>query len=372
MCGIIAAINFDQNKTKAVNTEIINMFQDQRKRGTEGFGIIMIQNNGDYKIKRATSEVKTTIDLYMEESPIMIMHHRQPTSTDNLMNQTHPIIVDNKLLKHKYLIIHNGIIRNDNEIIKMHEELGFKYSTKYEDAGIEKFNDSESLAIEVARYIEKQTKHIGILGSAAFIAVQIKKETNKVDKIYYGRNPNNPLKLGATRGKIRISSEGQGESVKENILYNFNLQDFKINKEELLFKLEEKRTSYVSDHDDEYIYNNYDNEYFPAQQNNRNKQKDTEPKHIIPKEKEEKEEEHEIEEIEEYELTIETETEILIDKITEVMTEYIEDLKDEGQVFVVDIKSYVAIIMEEMYKTKRKIEELTREKIIEEVGSFDV
>jgi len=46
---------------------------------------------------------------------MIIAHHRYPTSTKNLINQTHPIQVSNELLEHDYLVIHNGVITNDAE-----------------------------------------------------------------------------------------------------------------------------------------------------------------------------------------------------------------------------------------------------------------
>ena len=187
MCGILGAINFDENKAKAANNDILNMFQDQRTRGTEGFGIVMIQANGDYAIKRSTNEIKAVVDLYMEEAAMIFMHHRAPTSTENKINQTHPILVDNKLLEFKYLVIHNGIIHNDNRIKLEHEKEGFVYTTECMEGTVKKFNDSETLAIEVAKFIENKTKEIAATGSASFIALQIVKETNKVDKVFFGR-----------------------------------------------------------------------------------------------------------------------------------------------------------------------------------------
>ena len=381
MCGILAAINFGENNDKSVNNDIINMFQDQRGRGTEGFGIVMIQRNGDYRIKRATNEIKSLIDLYMEEAPMIIMHHRQPTSSDNLINQTHPIVVDNKLLKHKYLVIHNGVISNDDEILKEHEALGFVYTTKHDDLGISKFNDSESLAIEVARYIEKQTKEIGTLGSAAFIAIQIVKETNKVDKIYYGRNKSNPLKLGATRGKIRLSSIGQGEEVKEELLYNFNLGDFKIHKEELAFATWHSKhpTNYSNPHwrnDDDW------EDYDPKTDTFQDKggfKKDLEPRNlptIIDGKTtvEEDDNEPDIETADDCEMAIEKETEDLTEAVGIIMEQFVEDIKDERQVFVAEPKEYLAMILSEMYKTRKRVEDITREKLmlqVEELKELD-
>lgn len=227
MCGIIMS----HNQKEPVNEWIVNQFEDQHSRGTKGFGIIDIDKNGDYTVSRATEGAKFMFDLHKKESSCLIVHHRIPTSTPNYLSQTHPIEVDNGSLANKYLVIHNGCISNANELKKKHEELGFVYTTAetFEEKNhvnnyFEKFNDSESLAIEVARFIEKQTEKIGAYGSAAFIAVQIDKKTNKAIKIFFGRNTGNPLNMSFSRGKLRLSSEGEGDNIKEFTLYSW---DFK-------------------------------------------------------------------------------------------------------------------------------------------------
>ncbi len=222
MCGIIAAFNADKNKP--VNEWIINQFEDQKSRGTEGFGLILIDQKKEIILKRATESAKAIVDLYLNKTNMIVMHHRTPSSTPNLLAQTHPIMIKNKILKNEYLIIHNGVISNDNEIKTEHEKLGFKYNTEMKSGyGAASFNDSEALAIETARFIEKQTDKINIEGSAAFIAVQIKK--NKIINVFFGKNESAELKLSATRGKIRISSEGEGNEIKPYILYSFNLEN---------------------------------------------------------------------------------------------------------------------------------------------------
>ena len=165
------------------------------------------------------------------------MHHRTPTSSRNRISQTHPISIKNKNLKHNYLIFHNGIINNENEMKVDHEKIGFFYTTekKLNQTQYE-FNDSESLAIDLARFIEKQIPQIKTKGSAAYIILQINKKTNKAVKLFFGTN-NNPLKLSQTRGKLRLSSEGEGNEIKENIMYNCNLKDFSIKKQKCEIKL---------------------------------------------------------------------------------------------------------------------------------------
>jgi predicted glutamine amidotransferase len=162
---------------------------------------------------------------------MIMLHHRMPTSSENKISQTHPILVNNGSLKHKYLVVHNGVINNEDEMREKHmNQLGFVYTTdRTTDTGKEEFNDSEALAIEVARFVEKQTSKIESIGSAAFIAYEIDKKTNKLLNVHFCRN-SSPLKLSMTRNKIRLSSEGEGEDVKENTMYSFSIKDFKLKK----------------------------------------------------------------------------------------------------------------------------------------------
>ena len=249
MCGIIGAFNYHKSN-KTVNDDIENQFQDQRNRGTEGFGSVFLDNEHKITIKRATHEVKAMVDLAQNPSKMVIMHHRNPTSSENRILQTHPILVENKeVLKYKYLVIHNGIITNADELKKIHEDEGFKYTTfieKKDEKDKFEYNDSEALAIEVARYIEnskvkdsKIVAEIRTSGPAAFIALQIDVKTDKVKKVYFGRNAYNPLLIKTTKAQVRISSEEDGGTdIKPNALYSFGLEKFNLKKKPLRFKQE--------------------------------------------------------------------------------------------------------------------------------------
>ena len=179
MCGLIGAFNTGSNKKK-VNELVLNQFEDQKDRGVNGFGIIKINDKLGYKVDRATEGYKFMWDIHRNPVRAMIVHHRIPTSSDNTLKQTHPILVDSGSLQYKYLLVHNGVIRNDKELKKEHEALGFIYTTQSEN----KFNDSECIAIELARFIEKQIDKVGAKGSAAFIGLQIDKKTDKVIKLF--------------------------------------------------------------------------------------------------------------------------------------------------------------------------------------------
>ena len=144
MCGIIFAANFEKKKEEPVNEWVVAQYQDQLKRGTQGFGMVFIQSNGSYKVAKACEQTKALMDLYHQDNqaPIILMHHRFPTSSENKMMETHPIEVDNGSLQYKYLMIHNGIIYSAAEAKKKHEDLGFVYTTARKRNNLyDEFND---------------------------------------------------------------------------------------------------------------------------------------------------------------------------------------------------------------------------------------
>jgi len=236
MCGLLACFNTKTNNKEPedANDFIVNQYEDQVNRGSKGFGIIRIDKKQNIEIDRATEPVKFLLDLYMKKSNMIIAHHRTPTSTDNQIDQTHPMYVTNKLLKYDYLVVHNGLVTNDEELHKKHLELGFEYSTEYtiEDKFLKekaKWNDSESLAIELALYIEKRVDKIGIDNAAAFIIVQINKENLKAHRIFFGRHETySYLNLSKKKGEMKISSEGIGEETAVDKLYSFDPNDPKM------------------------------------------------------------------------------------------------------------------------------------------------
>jgi len=226
MCGIIFVRSTSKDK-KIVNETALDIFENQRKRGTEGFGIVKIFADKTFKVDRATEGYKFMWDIHQDPVEMIMVHHRIPTSTPNLTGQTHPMFVSNGSLKYDYLIIHNGMINNDDELKKEHEALGFVYQTEMKENwnGVIKFNDSEALATELARYIEGQEKKYRTIGGAAFIVLQIDKKKQKVLRVYFGRHGSSPLKMAKTRGMIMLASENIGDDIKEDIMYSFELDE---------------------------------------------------------------------------------------------------------------------------------------------------
>lgn len=228
MCGIIFG---RRNNTLPVAKNIFKRYIQQQHRGQEGFGYVAIENGFVKGIKRFTDEKDVKKSLLEETSNEILFHHRFPTSTPNFKDLNHPIKVSNKMLKYDYYIVHNGIIRNPETLRTRHEKMGFEYTTVYQEIKVcktktetkeelieEQFNDSESLAIEIALSVEDKTEEIKAVGTIAFIAIQTNKK-GKVVAIFYGRNEGNPLIVEkAGTDLVFIKSEGSGEKIDSGVI----------------------------------------------------------------------------------------------------------------------------------------------------------
>ncbi len=230
MCGIIGILR--KKETKKGNTQVAEavqeIFEDQASRGTQGFGITKIENKGTILTKRKTQLLSALLDLRLDcgGAKGIVMHHRQPTSSPNKLSQTHPIFVSNPLLQNDYLVVHNGVMQNEDERKVEHEKLGFKYTTQL--AGKEKgfpndFNDSEAIAIDFAMAIEELEQIIMSRGSAALIAIQLDKNTGKALKIHLWRGTN-PLNYLETEEAFFFSSTGPGEALRTETLLTIDIE----------------------------------------------------------------------------------------------------------------------------------------------------
>ena len=113
---------------------------------------------------------------------------------------------------------------------KKHMEEKFIYQTYYEthypwkasvrsDKAVGKFNDSESLAIELAKFIEGKSEKIESYGNAAFIVLQCTKDWLPV-AIHFGRNDGKPLCIEKGDNELYLASEGAGEDLHVGILFS--------------------------------------------------------------------------------------------------------------------------------------------------------
>lgn len=235
MCGLIAAFHTGARSTNPVNQFIIDQFEDQVTRGIKGFGTVFIDSpQTPPTVLRATEPTKFLLDLYTKKSPMILAHHRTPTSSGNYLNQTHPMLVDDPTIPNRYLVMHNGSVLNDKELKAAHEALGISYRTPYTEISSyygksERlvFNDSEALAIEFARLLSGQVDILDIRGSFAVLIAEISKETDLITRIVFGRHAN-PLNMAKTNGSLLLSSEGPGNELKEDTLYAFAIDDPKM------------------------------------------------------------------------------------------------------------------------------------------------
>lgn len=231
MCGIIYIKS--ANSGRRVGKTVLKRYEVQKSRGSDGFGFLSIKDGkiNDYVLKEKEGEIRQHVKSC--DSSEILFHHRFPTSTPNLYEAAHPIEVDNPTLKYKYYLAHNGVITNAKELFEVHNKLGFVYSTEIRKEtrivtrdrtiheSIElKFNDSESLAIELARYVEGFSKKIDTRGAVAFVMWQVDRETNEQVKVFFGRNEGNPLYVEKNNELFILKSSSQnGDEVEADKMF---------------------------------------------------------------------------------------------------------------------------------------------------------
>jgi len=254
MCGIIAKSFTNPAPAKQVWQDIKRLYTKQKHRGTEGFGYVSVLQDYSVYVKRSTDD--TILDTLMQikkPTRAIMFHHRYPTSTDNLEPCSHPIYVSNPELTHDYYVIHNGVISNCNELKKKHNEAGYKYTTEHkvttkteieylfsnlhkeeddiysleDESSYLKYNDSEAVAIEIARLIENKIENLyHVYGGYSCIIMKVDKKTNKCHDMYWIRNASNPLSYmeeGDFCGVSEAGKDGVGGSL-EGVLYHLDLK----------------------------------------------------------------------------------------------------------------------------------------------------
>lgn len=222
MCGLIYVKRKDG---KPAYRAVLKRYRNQKHRGQRGFGYVAIENDEVVAYHRAPTEHEIVQKLEKEKATEILFHHRQPTSTPNIEESAHPLLVQSKgALDFKYLIAHNGVIRNTEELREKHNQLGFQYTTeiyrgfetpkgkRYEEE-ID-WNDSESVAIETALAVESKKGYIDSRGPAAVIGLQL--QGKKVIQRFFYRNEGNPLKFHEDQTMLTITSIGQGDDVKSD------------------------------------------------------------------------------------------------------------------------------------------------------------
>lgn len=210
MCGIVYAKSLVD---KPVSKKVIKQYKDQKHRGSDGFGFYAPNEN---RLTHNTREGRILSLLRRNKSSEILMHHRFPTSTANRRNACHPFSTKD-YFENQYVVVHNGVLYNEDALKKEHELLGIKYVSEQDNG---RFNDSESLAYDVARYLEGEVDKITACGTIAFIAIKRDKEGNPVS-LHFGRNLGNPLHIKMSKKNITISSEGDGDMVDADKVYTY-------------------------------------------------------------------------------------------------------------------------------------------------------
>lgn len=210
MCGIVYAHDFTGNP---VNNFVLDTFDNQRHRGTQGFGLF---DGQEMNMAHAAKEDKILNWLVKYDSNLIMFHHRYPTSTVNVKRAAHPFSTKDYFGDTQYILVHNGSISNAYELYDEHTELGIEYKSLLQDGT---FNDSEALLWDFALFMEGKQKELKVTGGIAFVCIRLNK--GKLEKMYFGRN-SNPLKLYRNKNGISLSSEGIGEEIDEHTIYTWN------------------------------------------------------------------------------------------------------------------------------------------------------
>lgn len=226
MCGLVYVKRKDG---KPAYKAVLKRYRKQKTRGTDGYGYVAIKDGKVVSYKRASKEHEIVKLIEQEDAPEILFHHRFPTSVPNIEEGNHPILVQHeKLLQYKYYIVHNGVIKNKEELFKKHTEMGFKYTTQinkmFESASSGKtyhqssdYNDSESIAIQTALTIEQKVDRIGTEGAAAVIGIKVDDEGKVLSRFFY-RNDVHPLHFSEDGNMLTITTMGHGEMIKADFV----------------------------------------------------------------------------------------------------------------------------------------------------------
>lgn len=218
MCGIVYAKSF---KNRDVTNSVIDIFNQQRDRGTTSFGFYLPEKDRlthHVKERRIKRLMKRTKGLNNE----ILFHHRLSTSTIDVRNACHPFSTKD-YFKNQYIGVHNGVVYNSKDLRNEHSKLGISYVSTQPDGS---FNDSEALIYDLARYFEGLTDKVTAKGSVAFVIV--KRVKGEAVSVLFGRNAGSPLKVYKNRKGVVISSEGPGVSIPADTLHELDYKTHKI------------------------------------------------------------------------------------------------------------------------------------------------
>lgn len=188
---------------------VIDRYQKQRSRGTKGFGFYIPAMN---RLAHNTREERILRLLGRAQASEILYHHRWPTSTENVRNACHPFSTKSAFKKN-YVMVHNGVVSNDDELAEEHKERGIKYISTQPDG---RFNDSEALLYDIALYLEGEHSTLKAEGDIAFIVIE-NAEDGSPSKLHFGRNEGSPLFMHLDDSFISLASEASAEHKAQSI-----------------------------------------------------------------------------------------------------------------------------------------------------------
>ena len=239
MCGLIAVLRPNH---KPAAKMIWRRYKQQKSRGSQGFGYVAVNPDLSITVFRSTDEKPIQDALHRERASMILFHHRFPSSTPNLVESAHPLLVEHSTLAHRYLVMHNGVITNPEAMRTKHLKMGFKYQTDLVESTVTKwttpsgqvyeeeekddevFNDSEALAIEIALTIEGKQEKIETTGSAACLVLQLEKYADKATAFYFFRNDRNPLLVSSNDEGYCLASEIGGVTVPDDFMRRMDIR----------------------------------------------------------------------------------------------------------------------------------------------------
>ena len=145
-------------------------------------------------------------------------------------------VVSQPIYRHKYYLVHNGMIQNALELKAKHEQMGINYVTLqlsqfrsfWGDSGkYYESNDSEALAHEFALFLEGKQEKIEARGDIAFICLETDRG-NRALKLHFARNQGAPLEMERKSSFMVIASENVShQDIPPYLLhtYNYNTQE---------------------------------------------------------------------------------------------------------------------------------------------------
>ncbi len=206
MCGIFGIVVNNKNKTNICDL-VINGLNQLQNRGYDSAGICAIQEDSFTIKKYASTNKVNALDKLISmklnfQADIGIGHNRWATHGMKTDINAHPHLSNDG----KFVIVHNGIIENYNELKTMLIEKGFTFYSQTDTeviVNLLQYNYTLNPSTDVFAIIKKTIEELsGTYG----LLIQSLYEPNK---LYCVRN-GSPLLVGQNEEEVIITSEQSG------------------------------------------------------------------------------------------------------------------------------------------------------------------